>query len=110
MKGYKGFELNMTCRGFQYAIGETYTTDKPILLCVRGFHFCKHIEDCFNYYAYDTSIFAEVEAIGDVIEGPDGSKCVTNAIKIIRLLSPLEIKYLIDARRTYASLTGAYSE
>lgn len=105
MKGYKGFNLDMTCRGFQYAIGETYATDKPILLCVRGFHFCKHIEDCFNYYAYDTSIFAEVEAIGDVIEGP-GGKCATNAIKIIRLLSPLEIKDLIDARHTYAFREG----
>ena len=100
MKGYKGFELDMTCRGFQYAIGETYTTDKPIALCVHGFHFCKYIEYCFYYYPYDTSIFAEVEAIGDVFKGSDG-KCVTNAIKIIRILSPLEIKDLIAARQYY---------
>lgn len=96
-KGYKGFNLDMTCRGFQYAIGETYTTDERIDLCKCGFHFCKHIENCFNYYPYNGSLFAEVEAIGDVIEGY-GGKYVTNAIKITRLLSPSEIKELINAR------------
>ena len=28
MKAYKGFNADMTCRGFQYREGETYETDK----------------------------------------------------------------------------------
>lgn len=27
MKAYKGFNKDMTCRGFQYKEGETYETD-----------------------------------------------------------------------------------
>lgn len=29
MKAYKGFNKDMTCRGFQYKEGESYETDKP---------------------------------------------------------------------------------
>lgn len=32
MKGYKAFNSNWTCRGFQFKVGETYEIDaEPIL-------------------------------------------------------------------------------
>lgn len=49
MKAYKGFIKNMTCRGFQYKEGETYTTDRA-KVCDCGFHACEHPLDCFGYY------------------------------------------------------------
>lgn len=50
MKAYKGFNKDMTCRGFQYEEGKTYETDKAEL-CKEGFHACENPLDCFNYYA-----------------------------------------------------------
>ena len=50
----------MTCRGFQYREGETYTEDKAEL-CNCGFHACEDPVDCFNYYDPSESVFHEVE-------------------------------------------------
>ena len=60
MKAYKGFNKDMTCRGFQYESGKTYeeTTAK---LCDSGFHACIDPLDCFGYYAPGASVYREVE-------------------------------------------------
>ncbi len=96
MIGYKGFNKDMTCRGFQYEVGQTYGIDGNIELCSRGFHFCKKMSDVHNYYNLQDSdhIFCEIEAIGDVKEGND--KCVTNKIKIIRQLTMQEVYELAN--------------
>ena len=60
MKAYKGFNPDMTCRGFQYKEGETYTEDKAEL-CNCGFHACEDPVNCFNYYDPAESVFHEVE-------------------------------------------------
>ena len=95
MKGYKAFESDMSCRGFKYEVGKTYETSEKIGLCEWGFHFCKDLYNCYTYYPYRSGTrIAEVEAVGAVIEGKD--KCVTNAIKIIRELSQIEIDDLVN--------------
>ena len=33
MKGYKGMDANMQCRGMQFEIGKTYKVDGEIKLC-----------------------------------------------------------------------------
>ena len=84
MIGYKGFEEDLKCRGFQYEIGKTYEMDGAIKLCERGFHFCEKISDCFTYYPRLSARYAKIEALGDVIREDDGdSKCVTNKIRIL---------------------------
>lgn len=47
MKTYKGFNKNMTCRGFQYEEGKEYKTEKAVA-CETGFHACEYPLDCFN--------------------------------------------------------------
>ena len=49
MKAYKGFNPDMTCRGFQYEEGKEYETDKAVL-CGEGFHACESPLDVFSYY------------------------------------------------------------
>ena len=94
MKGYKGFNQNMTCRGFQYEIGKEYEMSGKIELCKRGFHFYKNIIDVRNYYSIENKdvILCEIEATGKVIEGDN--KCVTNKIKIIREINKEEMYIL----------------
>ena len=49
MRGFKGFNPDMTCNGFQYEEGKTYETDEATL-CEKGFHACLAPLDVFSYY------------------------------------------------------------
>jgi len=84
MKAYKVFNNDWTCKGFQYKIGETYEIEGEISLCNCGFHACKNLADCFQYYdCVQWNKIAEVELLGDII-GENRDKQVTNKIKIIK--------------------------
>lgn len=73
MKAYKGFNQDLTCRGFQYAEGETYTTDKAEL-CRTGFHACLEPMDVFSYYHPSSgAVVHEVEVDDNVEPEPGGS-------------------------------------
>ena len=86
MKAYKGFNKDMTCRGFQYEEGKTYETDKAEL-CSSGFHACENPLDCFNYYAPGESVYHEVEIDDNGQRQKDDTKVVGKKIKIGAQLS-----------------------
>jgi hypothetical protein len=82
MKAIKGFNADMTCRGFQYVEGETYTQDTPAKLCASGFHAVTAPLDVFNYYPPASSVYHEVK-LSDVDEKREGdSKVAGRKIKI----------------------------
>ena len=87
MKAYKGFNKDMTCRGFQYEEGKEYTTDEAEL-CKSGFHACESPIDCLRYYPPATSEYHEVE-IEDVTDerDSDDTKICGKKIKIGAKLS-----------------------
>jgi len=89
VRGYKGFENDMTCRGFQYEVGQTYEQDRDIGLCKSGFHFCRNVADVLNYYNGHDCRYAVVEALGEVIDGED--KSVTDRLRIVRELTREEV-------------------
>ena len=89
MIGYKAFDQNLCCRGFQYEVGKTYTkpTKKEELrMCSdNAFHFCRElfaIEKCSNYKLSESRI-CEVIA-GDIIHDDEKEKYCTNSITILR--------------------------
>ena len=95
VKGYKVFNPDWTCRGFQYRVGETYTHEGDIDACKSGFHFCRRAADCFNYYSFDSrNKVAEVEAIGVV--KTDGDKSVTDKITIVREIEWQELLTIVN--------------
>lgn len=49
IKGYKGFNPDMTCRDFQYEVGKEYETGEA-KICEAGFHFCENPFDVWSYY------------------------------------------------------------
>ncbi len=90
MKAYKGFNKDMTCRGFQYEIGKEYETDAADL-CRIGFHACENPLDCFSHYAPATSRYCEVEIEDNGQRSPEDSKVVGKKIKIGAELSTEQI-------------------
>ena len=91
MKGYKAFNPDLTCRGMQYEVGKSYSFDEEPILCQRGFHFCKTIRDCSNFYELlgTGNRACEVEARGTIKHG--AGVCVTDQLYIVRELSRIEI-------------------
>ena len=95
IKGYKVFNSDWTCRGFQYKVGETYIHNGNIKMCVSGFHFCQKASDCFSYYQFDSNNkVAEIEAIG-LVE-TSGNKSVTDKIVIVREIPWQELLTIVN--------------
>ncbi len=96
MRGYKGFDKNMKCRGFQYEFEKTYETDS-VEICSKGFHFCENPLDVLDYYTILDSdaknqTFAEILAEKDIT--PKDNK---RACSKITIGAKLDIKGLIKA-------------
>jgi hypothetical protein len=86
-KGFKGFDKNMQCRGFQYVEGKTYKHDGTAAACRSGFHFCENPLDVFGYYPPGESTFNEVEGSGQTDTHNEDSKVACTEIKIGASLS-----------------------
>lgn len=82
MKTYKGFNKDMTCRGFHYEEGKEYAISGDVKCCENGFHACEDPLDCFNYYIPGQSVYHEVEQSGEISRNNDGdSKVASSKIK-----------------------------
>lgn len=82
MKAYKGFNKDMTCRGFQYEEGKEYECEGKVKVCENGFHACERPLDCFEYYNPAESVYHEVELDGDISESTDDTKVAASKIKV----------------------------
>ena len=108
MKGFKVFNSDWTCRGFQFEVGKTFTEDVTPVCCDRGFHFCTKAADCFRYYSFDPdNKVAEVEALGDIDTNNDDSKCSTNKIHIIREITWQEVLDLVNLGKACTGLCNS---
>ena len=108
IKAYKGFDMNMQCRGFQFEEGKSY--DEPeAILCKKGFHACENPIDVFRHYAPGKSVFREVE-LEDVSEMREkDSKVCGKKIKIgaeISLRDMIRAGVEIDIRNAKKTTSG----
>lgn len=80
---FKGFNKDLKCRGFQFAIGETFHHDGKVEACGSGFHVCECPFDVFSYYPPAESRYAETISFGitDSEEGGD-TKIASSSITI----------------------------
>jgi hypothetical protein len=81
----KGMNRDMTCRGYQFEIGKTYTIDGPVKACNSGFHACPMDDETpphavFQYYAPGASRYFDVTASGSTDR--DGNKIASASITI----------------------------
>ena len=80
-KAFKGFNKDLTCRGFQYEEGKEFQTEKAEC-CETGFHACEYPLDCLRYYSPNTSVYHEVEMDGAMDQRGDDTKICATKIKI----------------------------
>jgi hypothetical protein len=97
IKSYKGFNKDMTCKGFQYEEGKEYE-ESNALVCENGFHACEYPLDCFSYYSPSESVYHEVEQSGKLSKESCDTKVASAKIKIGAKLS---IAGLVEAAIEY---------
>ena len=90
MKGYKGYNKGLICRGKQYA-ENTVFEEENAEICKSGMHFCENPFDVLEHYGYvnnkaELNEFTEVEALGDCLTD-DNKKYTTKKLKIGSKLS-----------------------
>lgn len=106
MKAYKGFNRDMTCRGYKFAEGETYEHEGDVKLCKSGFHACQDPMDCMRYYDPCTSVYHEVEIDGVSDERKGDTKVVGKKIRIGAQIGIAEmVKASVDL--TFAACSDA---
>lgn len=97
----KGFDSDLSCRGFQFEIGKTYTVEGEIAACENGFHACpvdEHPLSVLDYYP-PTSRFCEVTQSGAMDK--QGAKLASASITIgveisISDLAARAVKWVFD--------------
>ena len=78
---YKGFNKDLTCRGFQYEIGKEYE-EKEVSVCESGFHACENPFDVLGYYGdVLDNRFCKVEQSGTIKK--DDKKQASSKIKVV---------------------------
>ena len=78
---YKGFNKDLTCRGFQYKIGKEYE-EKEVSVCESGFHACENPFDVLGYYGdVLDNRFCKVEQSGTIKK--DDKKQASSKIKVV---------------------------
>lgn len=122
VKGFKGTEKDMTCKGYRYELGKFFdmNSEEDVELCHSGFHFCKRLRSVFNYYNIGNgNRFFEVEALvkksdwdqelrkNDFDYGPYGmpyftygrseDKYAAKSIRFIRELTPDEVFDVLES-------------
>ena len=121
MKAFKGFNKDLTCRGYQYEEGKEFHTERAEC-CDTGFHACEYPLDCFGYYDPAHSVYHEVELSGEMDKSGDNTKVCATDIKIGARLSiaglvKMAIDFTMskvnkeagsDERHGFASATGNY--
>lgn len=112
MIAYKGFDKNLTCLGYQFAMGLNITEKANCR--ENGFHCAEDPLDCLTYYSnMDNSVYCIVDACGDTDEDDSDSKISCTELNIIKQLSREEfflhgLAYMVDhPKRRYNSIVKA---
>ena len=101
---YKGFNRDWTCRGYQYAIGGSYSIDGDIVVCKTGLHACANPLAVFEHYPPGTSVYAEVQQSGATSHG-DNHKIASARLSVTVELSLHEmitraVKWISDRAKS----------
>lgn len=64
IEGYKGTDIDMKCRGFEYELHKQYDIDGEVKECENGFHLCRELKEVFRWYSLSgNSRFFKVKSL-----------------------------------------------
>ena len=130
IKGFKGFDKDLKCRGYQYEVGQDFQEEWKIEACSKGFHFCENPFDVFSYYppSVENGInrYCVVEGGGSIDKDSDDTKIACSKLHIsaeigLKGLVEAGVKFILDkvnwkdckesntGNRSAATNTGNYS-
>ena len=121
IKGFKGFDKDLKCRGYQYELGQDFQEEGKIEACSKGFHFCENPFDVFSYYppSAENGInrYCVVEGGGSIDKDSDDTKIACSKLHIsaeigLKGLVEAGIKFILDKvnwKDCKESNTGYYS-
>ena len=117
MKGYKGFNKGLICRGKKYE-ENTVFEESNAEICRSGMHFCENPFDVLAYYPFvsdnaELNEFAEVESLAEA-ETDDGKKFCTKKLKVGKKLDIVGlcnafVDFTLGKAANSATNTGDYS-
>jgi len=108
MIGYKA-TYNGWCLGQFYEVGQTYTLNGELVMCVNGFHFCQDLFDIFNYYPPNKNLKVfKVESLEDTITNDD--KSIANKLKILEEVNLSNLKLEKNGKKYEFNSNGKLSE
>jgi hypothetical protein len=112
--GYKA-AFNYRCLNQRYAVGETYEMDEKPILCQRGFHYCKILNNIFLFYpmSWKTNVFEIEDLSEDTVVDKRFSpfppmKSATNKIKIVREIYDPEIVEVIGLEHYWEERNASF--
>ena len=96
MHGFKGTNINLKCRDFQFKINETFYHQGGIEICKSGFHFCEKLIDVNEYYSFDCD-----ENRFFIVKSRDkyetqGNKSATNEITFLKEITSDNLISLVE--------------
>lgn len=121
IKGFKGFDKDLKCRGYQYEVGQDFQEEGKIEACSKGFHFCENPFDVFSYYppSAENGInrYCVVEGGGSIDKDSDDTKIACSKLHIsaeigLKGLVEAGVKFILDKvnwKDCKESNTGNYS-
>jgi hypothetical protein len=115
VEAIKGFNRDLTCRGFQFEIGKEYSVTGKISPCRNGFHACP-VESVdplrvFGFYAPGESRYCIVDQSGEIVPHDD-DKAASSTIFIRREIGIGEIvdravKFRLDRAKATGETTNS---
>ena len=103
--GFKGFDKNLKCKGYQYEVGKEFEEKGKIEACSNGFHFCENPFDVLGYYPPSaekgSSRYCIVEGSGNIDRDGGDTKVACSKLHIsaeIGLKGIIEagVKFILD--------------
>lgn len=90
MIAYKGFDIGLRCRGYQFSLGRNITEKANCM--ANGFHCAENPLDCLSYYSnMKGSEYCIVNAGGDINEDGRDTKIACTELTIIKKLTVKEL-------------------
>ena len=110
INGFKGFDKDLKCRGFQFEVGGKYEEEKA-KACETGFHFCEFPFDVFGYYNPADSRFCEVVGKGKTDKHDGDSKVACTKLEVgaeigLPVIISAGVKFILEKAESKENATG----